>query len=114
MMKAKQYFEQIKPHIDKETFVENLSKITVEIIKEGAEIAATRKVQNQESLCAVYKECDLKFQSLCRMIEKVSTSYTLEPDLFEFIFEIKFPKIYCFVYRKTYLKFPEVYKTIFD
>lgn len=97
-MKAKDYFLQIEPHIGDPNFGTHLGDIVGDIIREGKALAESRKIMRKDSLLAVYNECELKFQAVCRMIAKKSDKYVFDADLFRFIFELKFPDVYKFIY----------------
>lgn len=97
-MKAKEYFEQIKPHIGADSFPKQLMEMTKSIILEGNEISKQRQIKKLDSLKSVFSECNLKFLSVCRMIEKETDSYTLDNDLFFIIFKAMMPDVYLMLY----------------
>jgi len=97
-MKAKEYFEQIKSHIGAESFPKELMEMTKSIILEGNEIATKRQIKKLDSLRSVFSECNLKFRSICKMIEKETDSYTFDNDLFFVIFKAIMPDVYKMLY----------------
>lgn len=94
-MKAKDYLEKIKASDDKQA---EFARCVTEIIFEARDIAKTRHTENDAALISIFKEQELKFHALCRLIDKQDFDFKAIPEGFRNTIKELTPELYAMIW----------------